>query len=109
MRAVQAWIADHLSADLGVEALAARAHMSPRNFARVFKREVGMTPAAYVERARVERAQQALEGSPVHVDVVARRCGFGDARTMRRAFQRRLGVSPTEYRSRFRPALSRAA
>jgi transcriptional regulator GlxA family with amidase domain len=109
VRDVQAWIADNLSADLSVEALAARAHMSGRNFARVFKREVGMTPAAYVERARVERAQQALQASGMPVDVVARRCGFADAGTLRRAFRRRLGVSPSDYRVRFRPALAEAA
>ncbi len=54
LREVQGWIADHLDADLSVGALAARAHMSPRNFARAFAREVGMTPAAYVETVRVE-------------------------------------------------------
>lgn len=109
LRELQAWIADNLAANLSVEALAARAHMSPRNFARAFKRETGLTPGAYVERARVERAQQALESSEAPVDVIARRCGFGTAATMRRAFQRRLGVSPVEYRNRFRPALKEVA
>jgi transcriptional regulator GlxA family with amidase domain len=101
LRDLQAWIADHPDADLSVEALAARAHMSARNFARAFKQEVGMTPAAYVERARVERAQHALQRSQAHVAVVARRCGFGTAGTMRRAFIRRAGVSPADYRRRF--------
>src|SRR5262249_57208856 len=58
---VQAWIADHLEEDLSVPALAERAFMSARNFARVFVREVGMTPAAYVEALRVERARKLLE------------------------------------------------
>ena len=61
VREVQAWIADHLESDLSVPALAERAFMSPRNFARVFAREVGMTPAAYVEALRVERARTLLE------------------------------------------------
>jgi transcriptional regulator GlxA family with amidase domain len=104
LRDLQAWIADHPDADLSVEALALRAHMSPRNFARAFKKEVGMTPGAYVERARVERAQQMLQTASVPVALVARRCGFGTAGTMRRAFQRRTGVTPAEYRTRFRRA-----
>jgi transcriptional regulator GlxA family with amidase domain len=104
LRDLQTWIADHPDADLSVEALAQRAHMSPRNFARAFKKEVGMTPAAYVERARVERAQQMLQTASAPVALVARRCGFGTAGTMRRAFQRRTGVTPAEYRTRFRRA-----
>jgi len=75
--------------------------MSERNFARAFKAETGMTPAAYVEALRVERARIALESSAAPVDAVARRCGFGTVETLRRAFARRLGVSPGAYRSRF--------
>jgi transcriptional regulator GlxA family with amidase domain len=101
LRELQGWIADHLTDDLGVEALAERAHMSPRNFARAFKQEVGMTPAAYVERARVERAQQALQSSRAPIALVARRTGFGTAGTMRRAFKRRIGATPVDYRDRF--------
>jgi transcriptional regulator GlxA family with amidase domain len=101
LRELQGWIADHLTDDLSVEALAERAHMSPRNFARAFKQEIGMTPAAYVERARVERAQQALQATQAPVSLVARRSGFGTAGTMRRAFQRRTGVTPVDYRNRF--------
>jgi transcriptional regulator GlxA family with amidase domain len=101
LRELQAWIADNLTGDLSVEALAARAHMSPRNFARAFKEEIGMTPGAYVERARVERAQQALQATQAPVTLIARRSGFGTAGTMRRAFQRRTGTTPVEYRDRF--------
>jgi len=103
LRELQTWIADHLAEDLSVPALAERAHMSPRNFARAFSREIGTTPAAYVEEARVERARIALEESSAGVEEVARRCGFGTVETMRRAFHRRLGVGPAAYRSRFRP------
>ena len=78
--------------------------MSPRNFARAFKREVGMTPAVYVETLRVERARVLLESTHAQVDDVAGRCGFGTVETMRRSFRRRLGVSPGHYRDRFRPA-----
>ena len=76
--------------------------MSPRNFARVFAREVGVTPARYVEKVRVEAARRRLEESPHGVDAIAAACGFGTAETMRRAFLRMLRVPPTAYRSRFR-------
>jgi transcriptional regulator GlxA family with amidase domain len=101
LRELQAWMADHLADDLSVPALAARACMSERNFARAFKAETGMTPAVYVEALRVERARLALESGLEPVDSVARRCGFGTVETLRRAFARRLGVSPGAYRDRF--------
>jgi transcriptional regulator GlxA family with amidase domain len=101
IRELQSWIADHLEADLSVPALAERAFMSPRNFARVFSREVGMTPAAYVEALRVERARTLLETTEMQLEEIARRCGFGTVETIRRAFGRRLHVSPSAYRSRF--------
>lgn len=102
LREVLAWIQANLTADLRVEALAERAHMSARNFARTFRREVGMTPGVYVERARVEAAREALLARTEGVDAIAARCGFGTAETMRRAFHRQLGVGPAEYRQRFR-------
>jgi transcriptional regulator GlxA family with amidase domain len=101
IRDVQSWIADHLEADLSVPALAERSFMSQRNFARVFSREVGMTPAAYVEAIRVERARTLLETTEIQIEEIARRCGFGTVETIRRAFARRLRVSPSDYRSRF--------
>ena len=106
LRDVQAWMVDHLDEDLSVPALSVRAYMSPRNFARAFKREVGMTPGAYVETLRVERARALLETGDESVEQVALRCGFGTVETMRRVFRRRLGVSPGDYRERF---LRRAA
>jgi transcriptional regulator GlxA family with amidase domain len=102
IRELQAWIADHPDADLAVERLAARAAMSPRHFARVFRDEVGVTPAAYVERARLEVAQRLLETTTLPVDEVSRAAGFGTVDTMRRTFARRVGASPSEYRERFR-------
>lgn len=103
LRELQAWIAEHLDADLSVPALAARSQMSERSFARAFARETGVTPAAFVELCRVERARAALQAGDRPVQLVARACGFGTVETMRRAFHRRLGVGPAEYRSRFRP------
>jgi transcriptional regulator GlxA family with amidase domain len=102
LRDLQGWIGDNLTADLSVPALAERAFMSPRNFARAFRREVGMTPAAYVESVRLERARAELEAGDAPVDAVAALCGFGTVETMRRAFQRRFDVNPAAYRSRFR-------
>jgi transcriptional regulator GlxA family with amidase domain len=101
LRELQSWIADHLDSDLRVEALAERAAMSPRNFARFFRRETGMTPAAYVEELRVEHARQLLEESADPVEIVSARCGFGTPETMRRAFSRRVGAPPAAYRARF--------
>jgi transcriptional regulator GlxA family with amidase domain len=72
-------------------------------FARVFSREVGLTPAAYVEALRLERARVLLETTNLIVDEVARRCGFGTVETLRRTFARRLHVSPSDYRDRFAP------
>jgi transcriptional regulator GlxA family with amidase domain len=101
LRELQAWVIEHLDAELTVPALAARVHMSARNFARAFRAETGMTPAAYVEAARVERARRDLETTDLSVEAVAARCGFGTVETMRRAFHRRLGVNPAAYRARF--------
>ena len=101
VREVQDWIGDNLDADLSVEALARRAAMSDRNFRRVFAREVGIGPAKYVERARVEAAQRRLEETADGTEAVAAVCGFASAEQMRCAFLRVLGVGPAVYRSRF--------
>ena len=76
--------------------------MSPRNFARVFRDELGVTPARFVERVRVDAARRRLEQSVDGVDRVAGTTGFGSAESMRRAFLRAIGVPPAAYRSRFR-------
>lgn len=87
-----------------VEMLADAVGMTVRSFARAFKREVGVTPAGYVETVRVERARQLLETSATDTAQIAEACGFGTVETLRRAFRRRVGVSPSEYRDRFRAA-----
>ncbi|PKW19920.1 GlxA family transcriptional regulator [Saccharopolyspora spinosa] len=84
-----------------IPAMAARLARSPRHFTRLFTKEVGTSPGRYVERARVEAARAMLETGQ---GGVARRCGFGSAETMRRAFLRQLGVPPSAYRDRFRTA-----
>jgi transcriptional regulator GlxA family with amidase domain len=101
LQEVQAHVADHPGDDLSVEALANRAGMSVRNFARSFRAEVGTTPARYVEAVRIEAARRRLEETDDSVESIALACGFGTAETMRRAFIRALHVPPAEYRRRF--------
>jgi transcriptional regulator GlxA family with amidase domain len=104
LREVQQWITDHPAADLSVDTLAGLASLSPRQFARAFAAEVGMPPGRYVDRVRLETARRRLEDTADGVAETARHCGYGTPEAMRRAFIRALGVSPAEYRSRFRPA-----
>lgn len=96
------WAVDHLDADLSVPALARRAAMSPRTFARRFVADVGVPPGAWVARVRLEAAQQALQQSEATLPVVARRCGFGTPSALHRAFRARLGTTPATYRQHFR-------
>ena len=88
----------HLRSDHRVDALAARACMSPRHFARSFRAETGATPAHAVERLRVEAARAALEGGNPSVQRIAEQCGFGSTERMRRSFQRLLGRPPAAFR-----------
>jgi transcriptional regulator GlxA family with amidase domain len=96
---IQRWIPDHLAENLTVDALAARCAMSPRNFARVFASETGVTPARFVEKVRVLGARGMIEESPeLNMDTVSSLCGFGSPDSMRRAFLRSLALSPSQYR-----------
>jgi len=101
IRAVQSHIDARPDGDHSVPSLAGRASMSPRHFTRVFTAEVGEAPGQYVERIRTEAARRALEDTTDTVAVVARRCGFGSAETLRRTFVKRLGIPPHQYRRRF--------
>ncbi len=101
---LQSWIVSNPGANLSLESLAARMAMSPRNFARVFEREIGMTPGKFVELIRLEAARCQLEQTRLLVDEIATQCGFGNPEHLRRTFQRRLKVSPRDYRARFRSA-----
>jgi transcriptional regulator GlxA family with amidase domain len=103
LREVQRHIVEHPSEDLTVEALAERAHMSTRHFARAWRAQTGLTPGRYVERVRLEAARRTLEDSTESIASVAKACGFGTAETMRRTFLRALGVAPAEYRRRYHP------
>jgi transcriptional regulator GlxA family with amidase domain len=101
LREIQREVLEDAAGDHSVEAMATRAHMSPRHFARAFRAETGITPARYVERVRLEAARRRLEDSAEPISTVAAACGFGTAETMRRAFLRALDVGPAEYRRRF--------
>jgi transcriptional regulator GlxA family with amidase domain len=103
LRDVQQWIAEHPAGDLSVEALAEKASLSPRHFARAFAAEVGMPPGRYVERTRLEAARRRLEDTAEGIEQTARACGYRTPEAMRRAFIEALGVSPAEYCRRFRP------
>ena len=87
--------------DLAVPELASRAAMSERTFSRVFQRETGVSPAVFVEIARVNRAKALLETSDWTLGRVAERAGFGSVEGLHRAFNKRVGITPGEYRQRF--------
>jgi transcriptional regulator GlxA family with amidase domain len=101
LRDLQTYILEHPQGDLSVETLARRMGMSPRNFARVFTREVGTTPARFVTDVRVETSRRLLEESSDDLETISSLSGHGTPESMRRAFLRTVGVSPSRYRERF--------
>ena len=102
LRELQVWMLEHLRDHLTVESLAERLGVSARHFTRVCLRETGMNPGQFVDRMRVEAAQQLIDSSNKGLKEVAAASGFGSADAMRRAFTRVLGVTAAEYASRFR-------
>lgn len=98
---VQKHVLEHPEAEFCVERLANLAGMSVRHFARIFAREVGMTPMEFVQSARIDRARGLLESSNLPLKTVAYRSGFGSERCMRILFRDRLGLTPTQYRHQF--------
>ncbi len=97
---VVSWILANLSREIRNERVAEEAAMSPRTMHRLFLREVGMPPARFIERARVDLARRLLEESDLRVATVARRCGMGNEERLRRAFHRLVGMSPRSYQAR---------
>ena len=95
------WVMQNLSKDLSIEKLAEQVSMSPRNFTRLFKKELEDTPAKFIEKLRLRHARILLENKKSALKEVARQCGFKSEEQMRRAFQRELCVTPQEYRTRF--------
>jgi transcriptional regulator GlxA family with amidase domain len=102
MRDLVAWMADNLQQKLTVDSLAARTRFSPRQFARVFAHELGVTPGDMVDRLRIEAARRQLEDTRQGLAAIAGSCGFGSEEVMRRTFVRHVGVPPGAYRDRFR-------
>lgn len=109
LRGIVAFIEDHPDGDLSVSTLADRAAMSQRTFARAFLAETGMTPAKYVELVRLDRAKQLLETTKWPLARIADRSGLGSAATLARTFRRRLGITPEDYRQRFRINVDRGS
>jgi transcriptional regulator GlxA family with amidase domain len=99
---IRQWILANPTANLSVETLANQAGMSARNFSRVFRREVGTTPAEFVETTRVDAARRALESTDLPLKRVAARCGFSGPDGLRHAFCRRVGMTANRYRAMFR-------
>ena len=98
---LHAWIADNLSLDLGIPALALQAGMSERSFIRHYRADTGQTPARAIERIRVETARRLLSDTGLPIKRIAVQCGFGSEETLRRSFLRAMGVVPQVYRERF--------
>ena len=107
LRELQVWMLQHLREHLTVESLAERMGMSARHFTRVCLRETGMNPGQFVDRMRVEAAQQIIDSSSRGLKEIADSCGFQSADAMRRTFLRVLGVTAAEYASRFKSTLVR--
>jgi transcriptional regulator GlxA family with amidase domain len=103
---LEQWIVEHLKNDLRIEALAERVHMSPRNFARLYAKTRGRTPAKAVEAIRIDAARRRLEETIDRIETIAESCGFSDEEQMRSAFARVLGVPPREYRKHFASSMT---
>jgi transcriptional regulator GlxA family with amidase domain len=97
----QRYVLEHLGDDLSVEVLAGVVGLSGRHFARLFSREVGMTPTEFVRDARIDHARELLETTSLPLKTIAFRSGFGSVRCMRMQFTERLGLSPAQYRHQF--------
>jgi transcriptional regulator GlxA family with amidase domain len=102
LRELQVWMLENLKEDLGIERLAERMGMSARHFSRVCRRETNMNPGQFVDRMRVEAAQQMIDSSSMGLKEIAEVCGFGSADSMRRTFLRVLGITAGDYMERFR-------
>ncbi len=104
MEPLLSWMVEHLDEELSVDDLAARAHLSPRTFARRFRAETGSTPHVWLTQQRLNLAERLLEDTDEPVDRVAYLSGFGTAGLMRHHFTRRRGTTPQAYRRTFRRA-----
>jgi transcriptional regulator GlxA family with amidase domain len=99
---VQAYVMDHIREAFPVERLAELAGLSPRSIARLFIRELSVTPHEFVEGVRLDQARNLLESTNLALKTVAFECGFTSPDQMRSTFQRRLNITPQQYRGSFR-------
>jgi transcriptional regulator GlxA family with amidase domain len=102
LRELHSWVLENLGKSLTVQTLAEHVTMSPRSFARIFRREMGTTPGKFVERLRIETARRRLEETPRSLKRIAQECGFSSVGAMRGVFQRVVGIAPGQYRQHFR-------
>lgn len=98
---VQTQVLERLDQAFTIESMAQLAGMSTRHFARVFAKEVQMTPMAFLQGARIDRARHLLESTDLPLKTVAFHAGFGSVRHMRFLFSEKLGLNPTQYRQQF--------
>lgn len=98
---LRVWISEHLQKELTVDVLADRLSTSVRTLIRIFERELDTTPAKYVEEVRIESVRRALELGERSMEEIARRCGYHSVDVLRKAFARRVGITPKEYAQRF--------
>jgi transcriptional regulator GlxA family with amidase domain len=106
---VLGWMLEHLDEQTSVDALAARAHMSPRTFARRFRAVTGTTPHQWLLSQRILFAQRLLETTDEPIELIASRAGFGSAANLRHHFGREVDASPLAYRRTFRRAAEAAS
>ena len=108
MLKVQHWLQETGAKDSGLATLAAKAGLEERTFLRRFQKATGLTTTDYVQRLRVGKAQELLQFSTLPVDRIAWEVGYGDAGAFRKVFRRIVGLTPNEYRRRFRPSAGEA-
>jgi transcriptional regulator GlxA family with amidase domain len=99
---LQEYILENLQQPHTLDSLAERAHMSPRNLSRIFRKECGVTPMEFLTDARIDAARRHLESTDMAIKEIAWQCGFDSADSLRRVFSQRLQITPVEYRQRFR-------
>jgi transcriptional regulator GlxA family with amidase domain len=106
VKTLRPWLLENLATDIRVDTMADRVSMSPRNFARVFLNDTGLTPAKFMEKLRVEVARKYLEDTELGIEQIAGKCGLGSMVSMRRVFLRHLSISPSYYRNTFKTSLN---
>lgn len=107
IKSLRPWLIKHLAGEIKVADMAEEVNMSPRNFARVFLNDTGLTPAKFIEKLRVEAARKYLEDTNLSIAQIAEKCGLGSVTSIRRIFLRHLEISPSHYRLSFQTSLTK--